>query len=66
METPAVLTTFVDTCKQAVQGDDARAKIHAAMQELFADQAALAAGITAVTAVDNATISRGFRRGGET
>ena len=47
METPAVLTAFVDTCKKAVQGDDARATIHTAMQELFADPAALAAGIPA-------------------
>ena len=65
METPAVLTTFVDTCKQAVQGDDARATIHAAMQELFADPAALAAGIPAFTADDIATSPRGFRLGGE-
>ena len=65
METPAVLTTFVDTCKQAVQGDDPRATIHTAMQELFADPAALAAVIPAFTADNIATSPRGFRLGGE-
>jgi len=65
VETPAVLTTFVDTCKQAVQGDDPRATIHTAMQELFADPAALAAVIPAFTADDIATSLRGFRLGGE-
>ncbi len=66
METPAVLTAFVDTCRHAVQGDDARATIHAAMTELFADPAAWAAGIPAFTADDIATGPRGFRLGGET
>ena len=65
METPAVLTTFVDTCKQAVQGDDPRATIHTAMQELFADPAALAAVIPAFTADNIATSPRGLRLGGE-
>jgi hypothetical protein len=66
VKTPAVLTTFVDTCKQAVQGDDACATIHAAMQKLFADPAALAAGIPAFTFDDIATSPLGFRLGGET
>ena len=66
METPAVLTAFVDTCRHAVQGDDARATIHAAMTELFADPASLAAGVPAFTADDIATSPRGFRLGGET
>ena len=48
-----------------MQGDDARATIHAAMQELFAELAALAAGIPAFTA-DDIAISRVFRLGGET
>ena len=66
METPAVLTAFVDTCKKAVLGDNARATIHTAMTDLFADPAALAAGIPAFTADDIATSPRGFRLGGET
>ncbi|MEM8705876.1 MAG: hypothetical protein AAGE98_05420 [Actinomycetota bacterium] len=65
METPAVLEAFVETCKRAVKGDDARATIHAAMTELFADPATLAAGIPAFAAADVETSPRGFRLGGE-
>lgn len=65
METPAVLEAFVETCKDAVKGDDARATIHAAMTELFADPAALAAGIPAFTDDQVETSPRGFRLGGE-
>ena len=65
MDTPAVLEAFVATCKEAVKGDDARATIHAAMTELFADPAALAAGIPAFTDDDVETSPRGFRLGGD-
>jgi len=65
MSTPPVLEAFVQTCKLAVTGDSAREEIRAAMDELFADPDALAAGIPAFRDDEVATSPRGFRLGGE-
>lgn len=65
MSTPPVLEAFVETCKAAVDGDSAREDIRGAMDQLFADPGALAAGIPAFGDDEVATSPRGFRLGGE-
>ncbi len=65
MQTPPVIEELVATCQAALGGESPHQTIHAAMVDLFADPAALAAAIPPFADDEVATSRRGFRLGGE-